>query len=304
MSPIAERALVQWPLAAGEILIFGTAAFTLAIAPGNAAERGKLRSVLGPLSRALSIVILFFSPLGLLIAASEMADLPFQKTLPLLPEVMAQTHVGRIWAWRLGLAVVLVVSVWFTAEWLPQQIAVLTVSAALVLCDTLCSHAIDKGAPALAVYFLHEIAAALWVGALLSLWVGFVRSELNTRWKERAAQRVSQTAGYAVGLLVLTGIYNAYSAIGLNPGHLLYTTYGRTLLFKLGLFAVVLGIGAYNRYRLVPAAAAAGSRRLLLRNVSIESVLLIGVLGLAALLANTPPPHHGVGRNGHSMMMM
>ncbi|HJU11995.1 MAG TPA: CopD family protein, partial [Candidatus Binataceae bacterium] len=95
-----------------------------------------------------------------------------------------------------------------------------------------------------------------------------------------------------------------YEAIGLNAGRLLYTVYGRTLLIKLGLFAVVLCIGAYNRYRLVPAAAFAGSRRLLLRNVSLESVLLIGVLGLAALLGNTPPPHRGVGNSQHSMMAM
>jgi Copper resistance protein D len=81
-----------------------------------------------------------------------------------------------------------------------------------------------------------------------------------------------------------------------------YTTYGRTLLLKLALFAVIVSIGGYNRYRLVPAVGTALSRRMLLRNVTIESVLLIGALALAALLANTPPPRGAGGPSGHSMM--
>lgn len=133
MSPIAERALVEWPLLTGEILIFGTAAFTLAIAPGNAAERRGLQLVLTPLWRALSLIILFFSPLGLLMAASEMADLPLWKIFPLLGEVMAETHVGRIWAWRLGFAVILVVIVWLVAESFLREASVCSITAALLV---------------------------------------------------------------------------------------------------------------------------------------------------------------------------
>ena len=304
MSPIAERALIEWPIVTGEVFVFGTAAFSLLITPGNSTERGKLQFALIPLSRVLSLIILLLSPLGLLIAASEMADLPLQKALPVLGAVLTETHAGRMWAWRLGLAIALVVIVWLAAKWSFRQAAIFIVTGGLLFCESLSSHAIDKGAPVIAVYFIHEIAAALWVGALLSLWFGFARGHLGDQWNQRAVQRVSQTAGYAVGLLILSGIFNAYEAIGLNAGRLLYTLYGRTLLTKLGLFVIVLGIGAYNRYRLVPAAASAGSRRVLLRNVSIESVLLIGVLGLAALLGNTPPPHQGVGHSQHSMMAM
>ncbi len=54
---------------------------------------------------------------------------------------------------------------------------------------------------------------------------------------------------------------------------------------------LVLLIGAYNRYWLMPAVSESSAQASLLRNVGIESILLIGVLGLAALLANTPPAH-------------
>jgi putative copper export protein len=53
----------------------------------------------------------------------------------------------------------------------------------------------------------------------------------------------------------------------------------------------VLLIGAYNRYYLMPAVSETSAQETLLRNVGLESLLLIGVLGLAALLANTPPAH-------------
>jgi putative copper export protein len=54
---------------------------------------------------------------------------------------------------------------------------------------------------------------------------------------------------------------------------------------------LVLLIGAYNRYWLMPTVSESSSQQSLLRNVGIETAMLIGVLGLAALLANTPPAH-------------
>jgi putative copper export protein len=54
---------------------------------------------------------------------------------------------------------------------------------------------------------------------------------------------------------------------------------------------LVLIIGAYNRFCLMPNVSEASAQESLLRNVGLESLLLIGVLGLAALLANTPPVH-------------
>jgi putative copper export protein len=124
---------------------------------------------------------------------------------------------------------------------------------------------------------------------------------LGDEWVEHAVRRVSRAAGYAVGILVITGSCNAYEAIGLNPARLMDAAYGRTLLLKLGLFAIVLGIGGYNRFRLMPAVELAPTRCRLLRNVALESALLLGVLGLTALLANTPPPH---GMRGHRHPMM
>jgi hypothetical protein len=80
---------------------------------------------------------------------------------------------------------------------------------------------------------------------------------------------------------------------------------GRTLIAKVAVFAAVLAIGGYNRYWLVPNVSDATARDGLLRNVGVEWVILLfAVLGLASLLANTPPAHGPCGHAGHSMMAM
>ena len=146
---------------------------------------------------------------------------------------------------------------------------------------------------AVAVYVVHEIAAGLWIGALLGLWILARRRKAPERWVEAAAQRVSQLAAWCVLALVLTGAYSAYATLGLNLSQLLFSTYGRTLFAKGVVFGIVLALGAYNRYRLVLEVKTSMAREALLRNVGVESlILLVGVLALASLLANTPPAHN------------
>jgi putative copper export protein len=73
--------------------------------------------------------------------------------------------------------------------------------------------------------------------------------------------------------------------------HPLDSSYGRVLTAKIEAFAVALAIGGYNRFYLVPTLELASTRSLLIRNVATESLIIVGVMGLAALLAATPPAH-------------
>ena len=91
--------------------------------------------------------------------------------------------------------------------------------------------------------------------------------------------------------LVLSGVYSASKTLGLNLNHLVYSPYGQILIAKVMVGILIVGLGGYNRYRLIPAAPSPSARTALLRNVAVECILLVGVLGFAALLANTPPPH-------------
>ena len=145
----------------------------------------------------------------------------------------------------------------------------------------------------------------LWIGALFTLWTVARRGNPPDIWVERAARRVSKVAFWSVIALVITGTYTTYNGLGFDMYRLLFSVYGRTLIAKVVIFAGVLAVGAYNRYWLVPKITEPTARDALLRNVQIESlILMLAVVGLASLLANTPPAHGMDGHAGHPMMAM
>jgi putative copper resistance protein D len=157
--------------------------------------------------------------------------------------------------------------------------------------ESLTSHAIDIGAAAVTIDCAHELAAALWLGAVFGLWFGAGHEKLGVDWVEYAAPWVSRLAGWTVTVLILSGLFIAYHQLAGDPTRIFYAIYGRTLMVKLGAATTVLLIGAYNRFVLMPEIDGPEARDRLLRNVGLESLLLLGVAGLAALLANTPPAH-------------
>jgi putative copper export protein len=291
VTQVWERALAAWPLVAAEILIFGTAVFALLIAPSSESQPDGVAHSLTPLWRGLALLAFFTSPLVLLVDTANMADVSLRAAIPYLPQVMRETHLGRLWLWGFPVTTFLMIVAWMPG-YRPIKIAILGISTgALLALTSLSSHAIDRGAIAVTVYFVHEVAAALWVGAILGLWLGAFHGGLGPEWVGQTAPRVSKLAGWTVTLLILSGLYTAYHSLDADPQRLIYADYGRTLVVKICAASVVLLIGAYNRYWLIPIMSKSPSQQSLLRNIGVESVLLIGVLGLAALLANTPPAH-------------
>ena len=118
-----------------------------------------------------------------------------------------------------------------------------------------------------------------WVGAILGLWFGARRGKLGSEWVQRTAPRVSGVAGWTVTILILSGLYTAYYSLGADSHRLIDSAYGRTLVDKVCAAMLVLLIGAYNRYWVMPAVSQASAQESLLRNVGVESLLLIGVAG-------------------------
>lgn len=289
MSPAADRALVAWPMLTAEVTMFGTAVFALLLAPAQ--EFDALADALTPLWRALSLLALFCAPLALLISVANMGDVSLRAAIAYLPEVIRETHFGHIWRLSLPLTVIPPLLAWAPGSARVRSAGIALATGALLLLVSLASHAIDRGGAAVAIYFVHEIAASLWIGAILTLWMGAIVGRLGARWITRTAPRVSSAAGWTVAVLILSGIYTAYYSLDADPRRLIYAAYGRVLVDKLCAAMLVLLIGGYNRYWLMPRVNESAAQESLLRNVGIESLLLIGVLGLAALLANTPPAH-------------
>jgi putative copper export protein len=76
-------------------------------------------------------------------------------------------------------------------------------------------------------------------------------------------------------------------------GNLLTTRYGQLLVAKsLGL-TLLIGFGAWHRWKTLPKLVATGDQGPLRLAVRVEILVLIGVVLLAAWLALTPPPATG-----------
>jgi putative copper export protein len=287
---VIPQPILAWPLVGSQVLIFGTTAFALFAAPRNvdAGDASSLR--LAVLWRVLALLVLVISPLRFLSVAAGMADSTFREVLPSMPQIMRETFAGRVWTWRLAIALLLALVAWIPASGRLATTMLFVISAALLALQSVTSHAVDKGAFAITIHFVHQAAAGMWIGALVALLVG-ATGHAGADWLRSATSRVSMIAGWSVAALVVTGAIRTWDALGLQLDLLVNSIYGRTLLWKVGTAATVILIGGYNRYRLVGSIGESSARASLIRNVTVECVLLAVVLGWSVVLSNTPPPH-------------
>jgi putative copper resistance protein D len=134
--------------------------------------------------------------------------------------------------------------------------------------------------------WLHLQAAAAWVGGLVQL------ALLPRPVAASTAHRMRTLATGALALLIPGGVYLA--VIHVQHLHMLVgSAYGWTLLAKLALAAPLLGLGAANHFRHVPAMDRGDTDAAprLSRTVRIEIGIVAAILLLTAVLGVLPMPH-------------
>lgn len=160
---------------------------------------------------------------------------------------------------------------------------------------------------------LHVTTAALWFGGLIGLTIVLVTgTDARPTATAAAVDRFSTIAAWLVTALTVAAIVLWWRIAGSITG--LWTTdYGRLVLIKIILAAIVSAVAAWNRYRLVPSVTGRGRRRSsppndeapvtasrdraltrLRRAVTAEVVILVAVIGVTAVLTSeTPTPPAG-----------
>jgi putative copper resistance protein D len=230
--------------------------------------------------------------------------------------VLSQTQFGFAWEMRLLFGVLLGACLFLLRKksevlgdtWLMAAASML--AAAYLGALAFAGHGQEGAGMAyihLTADFLHLNAAGLWLGALvpLALLLASLRRFPEDGWMSAAAvaaQRFSTLGILAVGILLVSGTINA--AFLLNGMHdLIDTGYGRLLLLKIALFAVMLLLAGINREYLLARLSRSrgtdlGSRTIqqLIRSAMVEIafgfaiLLIVGVLGIMAP-ANDMPSH-------------
>ena len=146
---------------------------------------------------------------------------------------------------------------------------------------------------------LHLTSVAIWPGALVPLWL-FLKQPAPELIKRDALLRFSNVAVIVAPLVGATGILSGYFRVhSMVP--LITTPYGRYVLLKAICFFVLIGLGAANRFRLIPelvsnspeAPSSTENWRKLHRNILIEQLIFAIVLVAVARLVQLPPPESG-----------
>lgn len=133
---------------------------------------------------------------------------------------------------------------------------------------------------------VHLTAAAIWLGGLL--WLGWTFRRDITAFRIEA-RRVSSAALIAVIVVAGSGVGQALLYLDW-PWDLLSTDYGRLVSAKIGGLLLLILLGAYNRFSLVPNLDDSRKGRKLSRSVSQEIVVMLTILVISGFLANVPPP--------------
>jgi putative copper resistance protein D len=246
----------------------------------------------------------------LLLVAVSMSGLSFGESMTsdVLSTVVNETQFGRVSEIRLVLAVILAGCLAYVRFPLARGLALamsLGLTAALAWTGHAGSTAGEMGILHLTADTLHLLAAAIWIGGLVSLVLLLSVSRhdqtpAGISFARDATQRFSVMGIAVVVVVFATGIINAWILVG-SWHALIVTGYGRLLMLKVVLFAVMLLIAAANRFWLTPwLALLSGSEpqlkvlRRLARNSMIEIVLALMIFGIVGMLGTLHPAIHGL----------
>jgi copper resistance protein D len=288
------------------LLMFGETLFALAIAPKSRSPGAAKAWDISP--RALRI--LAWSLAGSVAAALvwlaaeavAMSGLPIEQALgrDTMSLVLGQTTFGHVWLLRLALAIAFAIVLFaLRGSSLGTRARLVSMAAVVIAAGYLCTLAWSGHAGAgsqraiqLPSDMLHLLAAGAWLGALPAL-VRLLGSAPRLDDATQAVRRFSTLGLVAVGVLVVSGGINAWFLVGSIPA-LFDTIYGRLLLAKLVLFAIMVSLAAVNRLGLTPRVAHqdGGALRLLRRNAMLETAIGIAVVCIVAVLGITIPAAH------------
>jgi copper transport protein len=292
-SGVGWRPLARWMVALGGALLLGALVGGPLLGVG-AAGGSRGMAVLGGAAVAVG------GTLDLVLQAGQLAGpRPLGETLVALLTLPP----GRVWLVRAGLLLGLVVvgRVGEAGRWLRIGLA-----AAVVMTGGFVSHGAAVSESRwliLGLEALHLLAMASWVGGLIGFGTVFWRAgpkRAPTHEMARLALAIPTFSGMAVvavGCLAVSGFLLGRLHLA-GWGDLLGTTYGRWLAAKLGVFLVMLTLGAWHQTRIEPALVRAIRRSetttgwvsRFRRSIRVEAAVGLVALALAGTLGVTAPP--------------
>ena len=148
-------------------------------------------------------------------------------------------------------------------------------------------HSASLGTSAAVAVGFHVAAAAWWIGGLWLLW--FLSFDPRVNVFDALVARFSRQALRAIAVLIVASIVAAGFLLDLSFN--ISNAYERTLVVKLVLAVLLLGIAAVNKFLLTPKLASHPlARDWLRRAIGLELLLVAGILATTAYLTTYTSP--------------
>lgn len=287
--------------------LFGLALFGLYAVRGQPGRGGYRARLVGWLRGMAVLALLQVGVAGMLGALSMSgAASPRELEPALLSALLTGSAVGMAWMLRVAALVAVLAGLfcfrrrgtawlWCTAAGAAVALGSLVWNGHGAMNEGL-GGMVHKGAD-----MLHLFAAGAWAGALLGLllmlcWQPRLLDGAQLQLLRAAIRRFAWVGTIIVASVLATGAINYLMVVGTDLEVLANAGYGRLLLIKLALFALMLLLAACNRYRLGPSLdractpqALTAARRALLGSIALETAAMLLVIMLVAWLGTLSP---------------
>lgn len=302
---IAGSRLVQFMAA---MVLFGTSLFPFYALPPKAVAG--TTQVMEIARRALVIAGLASAISALAWVAASIVDIAEDVGALVDPDTLSQyffeTSFGRVWLFRLMVAILLLAVVILSRRSLFARNA--STGLVAMLAATLLVSQAWIGHPAslpgserwmvTAAYALHVLGGAMWLGALLPLGLLLTRARRGGEASdiaEFALRRFSPVGMVAVASILAGGVVNVISRAG-SLDAFVASTWGKIVIAKIAIISAMILFAMHNRFVLLPRLSAQTDATVarLARNVAYEQVAGLLILAASAMLAVFHPPHFHV----------
>ena len=328
-NPSTLESAARWVVLLGSAIMLGGAAYVLfvvqpaarVLAPAsNVALRGLSRTVLLVTGAIAVFLVLEGSLLQLVLQADRLGG------IGRVDELLVDTRFGRYLIARQGLLAIALLAlglIWRArgGRWaIPALGLLLVASLGVLFTQSLVSHAAASDGEfwTTSIDVLHLLAASLWIGGLIHIglamprWLDELEGVPRTLFAAESFRRFSALAAVSVSMLLISGVLSAFVQFT-SWDELWSTSYGWSLVGKMGAMLPLLAMAAVNAFILQPRVVAAGLhlaggsvsdddmpspdleaagrlQRLLVKTVRVEAVLGMVVLVAVAVLIQLQAP--------------
>ena len=181
----------------------------------------------------------------------------------------------------------LLVSFW--SYFLPKQIWTVVIAgfSCILISFSIYGHSTINGYTSQLLIVLHLLAISYWVGSFFPLRYSTYR-DIEDENLFQIAHKFGIYAVYYILVLLVAGVSLGTILVGSLNG-LLYSTYGQVFLLKLSLVSILLGIGAMNKFKLVPNLQSNGKANAvkLRKSIGREIIILAFILVISSIVSTS-----------------